>query len=183
MIAILLLFLSAMPAVAFDEPKDFRGLKFNEPLESQIPNCRDVALQVTREHKEGCWSKSNGVYLIHQLGPLAGVYISSTIVFPINGLIGMLNLSFAGSQFSTIVSLFKERYGQPTDEKESNWISKAGTKLPNRTLGWLGENIQIELVKLGSNRDLSEATFTTKLWRDSKADEMKKKIKDAAKDL
>jgi hypothetical protein len=48
---------------------------------------------------------------------------------------------------------------------------------------WLGENFEIDLIRLGSNRDRSEATFTTKIWRDSKADEMKKKIKDAAKDL
>jgi hypothetical protein len=82
-----------------------------------------------------------------------------------------------------MVLLFKERYGQPTTDKETTWISKAGTKLPNRSLKWLGENIEIDLIRLGSNRDRSEATFTTKIWRDSKADEMKKKIKDAAKDL
>ncbi len=120
--------------------------------------------------------------IVDNLGPVAGVPLNAMAEQTDNKL-GWLNITFSGSSFSTILAVFKERYGAPTAVTESTWVSKGGVPLPNTASSWRGEDIHIEIKKLGSNRDRSEIWITSKQWRNAALSKSRGTIKDAAKDL
>jgi hypothetical protein len=168
---------------AFDEPTDFRGLKFGEDIETQIPKCPyNSVLNKTPAHKEMCWTKFREFYHIDNFAPVAGVTLNP-LAGQNDSKLGMLILSFPATSYSTITAVFKERYGAPTAVTESTWVSKGGVRLPNIKSAWNGENIHIELTHRGTNRDRSEIIISNKQWRDAALSEKRGTIKDAAKDL
>jgi hypothetical protein len=178
-----LLILVAATVHAFDEPTEFRGLRFTESIKSQIPKCPYGLGLSDRNFKEKCWHDPiKDAYLIDNLGPIADVRIM-TVAGEVDEKLGYLYLTFNSSSFNTLLSVLRERYGPPTDIQETKWTSKAGRTLPNTLATWQGENIHIRARQLGSKIDESQITVSTKAWRDKSSQENQGKIKDAAKGL
>ena len=76
-----------------------------------------------------------------------------------------------------------QRYGKPTTITESVWMSKAGVKVPNSTVRWIGEDIHITLTERGAKIDETSLTYSTKAGRDRATDREKETQKKAVEGL
>jgi hypothetical protein len=182
--ALILAALLTTGAYAFDDPTEFRGLKFGESVTTQLPHCPVPLTNTT----EPCWNWDPGqgisseVYRVARLKPIAGVALI-VYVEEINKMPGRIEITFNSDGFSKVMDVFRERYGPPTDMQETKWTSKAGRTLPNTLITWRGENIHIQARHFSYKLDTSEIVITNKAYRDKKSQDNRDTIKDEAKGL
>lgn len=94
-----------------------------------------------------------------------------------------LFITLSHSSYSTWLKILIERYGKPTTITESVWMSKAGVKVPNSTVRWIGEDIHITLTERGAKIDETSLTYSTKAGRDRATDREKETQKKAVEGL
>ena len=166
-------FLIASPLMAWDEPKDFRGLVFGENIETQIPKCspemiNNSAPKNTDKYNTRCWIRlSAGGYEWYQLngfGDFEGIELRSS-ADQIDGKLARISGFFPSSSFSRMVSILTERYGKPTVSEPD----ASGSRLPESSVQWLGENIHISLVMTSVQRNYSVFSYSTKIYRNAKS--------------
>lgn len=176
--------LTATPVYPWDEPKDFRGLKFGEDIEKQIPLCTREMLDRYFQYNQKCWwkSASSQLYEINGFEPLAGVKLT-TLGQQINGGLEYITASFASSSFRTVLAILIERYGKPTGIEDSEWVSKGGVRLKNSIARWEGDNIRIDITRFSTRSEYSGLTYTTNVYRNWALQREQERIKGAAKDL
>ena len=181
------LMLLATEVHAFDDPTDFRGLRFNEDLRHQMSKCpydwRHTKNYDRIDYKERCWmDTSSNSFSIDNLGPIGNVRLT-TNAYQVNDKLGALLISFPSEKFSFIVTHFIEQYGAATTVTESAWVSKGGVRIPNTTTTWKGKDIHIVITHLGGDLKTSTIRIDTQSWRDAIQSNSEDAIKDAAKDL
>jgi hypothetical protein len=190
-IMLVTLFLTTTVLHAFEDPADFRGLKFNEDVRQQIPKCPNYmwlesrkTFEQTRSYKEKCWGLyPSNIFFLGNFGPIGDVEITVMSADQVDDKLSAILTKFSSVKFSIILAIFTERYGTPTTVMESTWLSKGGVSLPNTTINWKGKDIHIELIRLGPDLNTSTILISTKQWRDLELSESKNRIKDAAKGL
>jgi hypothetical protein len=178
-----LMWVSAV-ALAWEEPRDFRGLPFGDDIEKLLPQCTQAMLDKNIQYIQKCWWKSAGseIYQINGFEPLAGVKLS-TVARQVNGGLEYILATFPSGSFGTVLPIMIERYGKLTAIEESEWVSKGGVRLKNTTVRWRGDNVHIELVHFSSRSDYSELSYSTKVYRDWAFQRNQDQIKGAAKGL
>ncbi len=168
------LLLAAMTLMAQDrtwpqEPTSFRSVPFGA-TEKEAKKIVKTGLCFTLEADRGCSADFD----------LAGVQISSIMVFRADQL-GRVQAKFPSSSFSSVRTVFIDKYGEPQSDKESTVQNNAGASFNQETLEWNGPNIFLQLKRYGST--ISEGAFvvqTQKMLQDiyRDADAKRSKAKD-----
>ena len=186
----------ASAALAFEEPDNFRGIKWGaSPAEAR---------QVIREQweKRGVQPKPYGRYVLYRFYPDDGrltVPESGLDWFGFRDLLGdadvRFTMKFLNNRFvhaemefdsgflSIIQDAFEARYGPPTSKKDEEIQNRAGARFINRVLSWSGPTVSIRLEKYSGTVTNGRAWITQQPYVDYLREEQKKKAAGAAKDL
>lgn len=155
----LLCLLISTLALAFDEPQDFRGLKFGQDLTQQLPKCQDTetAYDIRR-----CWEpqkslKELGVietdddtprYLIRNEPPIGRFNISEVIANQIDGKMESMSIVFRGwfagnhSDTQEMIDILQARYLNPSSDKEEK------DEFAGRMVCWRGASIGVDFIQI-----------------------------------
>jgi len=148
--------LLAAPALAWDEPDSFQGVPWGA---SQAEAKRVAAAR--SEPLRSCFEAAP-----YQICTTAGAIgsVGATVLFLfrddklVNG-----QWSFASTSFDTVRSLFVERYGAPSTQRDEPLQTVDALRATNRILRWDGNTVVIELrAHAGGNFDEGLASITTK---------------------
>ncbi len=174
----------------WDEPRAFGPLKFDESVAKQLPEC-----SIYESNLKPCWQRPyfndgrdwdtwlrTGSYQIKWL-KIGDMVIPNILAFQVEDKIERLFITLSHSSFSMWLKILTERYGKPTTITESVWMSKAGVKVPNSTVRWIGEDIHITLTERGAKIDETSLTYSTKAGRDRAAEREKETHKKAVEGL
>lgn len=170
----------ATGAHAFDEPTEFRGLKFGESIKTQLPECDSVYRPLLE--RPICLDASHGLSVIKNL-MIGKTILVDAFATEVDEKLASIYMETSSSNFNMLMDIFRERYGSPTQVQETTWTSKAGRTLPNTIVAWRGDNIHITATQLGATLNKSSIVITTKASRDRAAEKRKDNVKDAAKGL
>src|SRR5688572_10974208 len=115
----------ARPAMAYNEPDSFAGLKFGEDLTRQMKTCANNKdkypdWDVWDRAGDRCYQKLGSSLRLWNLGMPDGVY--RITAQQLNSKLAMVELLFANSNTATILATFKQRYGAPTSESVKSWL-------------------------------------------------------------
>ncbi|MGH7782330.1 MAG: hypothetical protein ACREO5_00575 [Candidatus Binatia bacterium] len=153
-----LLMLVVPPASAFDDPEDFRGLKWDASESEALrlfPELRK--LQTARSP-----SRPPGTSLYSLLNvKLGDIAVNIGFGF-MNGQFAHALISFPDKDFSAVEAAFIERYGPPTTTMEETLTTGMGVKYRNRKHRWVGEKILIYLDQYFGKITTGLANLTTK---------------------
>ena len=182
-ILILAILLCASTTHAWNEPTDFKGLKFGEDLTAAIPKCpRDIT------QKDRCWAEPAIRFSDHpetydlKMGPIGDRWLQTQAI-QLQKKLAKIEIGFPATEFATMFRIFQERYGEPTKVEDFQWQSQIGAVFRSRRATWQGEKVSITMTQRGRNRDRGEIVYLTDLWLSRQNDMREKIIKDGAKDL
>ena len=198
------------PSLAWNEPDNFRGLKFGEDVTKAIPECsytvsrlgpEEFRIPVPSDLKKGpCWMENmpdknkyiypnlvaggidKGTYTLFGLGPIGDVSVK-TYARQLEDKLALIGLSFPSASAGKLLATLKERYGDPTIEKVEDWQSKAGAKFTNLTASWIGKRVSIVFNERGSTIDRGTISYMTDFWLAHQEQRREDVIKKGAKDL
>lgn len=154
--------LFATSALAFNEPKDFRGIPWGA---SEADVIAGLTLEAARQRgytpeevERFKWSFRDRIScteipqklfgdllcsgLAIEIGPARNIETSYTL--RANRLVAV-GLRFKPDQFSLLEEIFIQRYGPPTDTRETPFKTQGGLQSVNRVLWWLGKDVSIQL--------------------------------------
>jgi hypothetical protein len=201
-VALVTILLSVSICHAFEEPDNFRGIKWgSSPREARAiihDQWRARGLLIAY----ATWSE----YLkfgIKPIEPENGLYgpkrDQGTGEFLFSDKIGdatadihlwfvenkfvQAELTFLPGFFAILETAFTEKYGAPTLQEENEVQNRLGAKFVNKTLSWNGPNIRIRLQKYGTNLTKGRAVIGKADYEDARVREFQQKSRDAAKDL
>ncbi len=145
MVAVLL---AAAPALAWNEPADFRGVRWGASVEEAKATIPDLA----------CVPLMGTCREFFEIGP-ARVYAFWAFR---NGGFDQVNLTFESPQYDEVRAMFTERYGEPTARRTEAIALDSATTLENEILEWTGDTIYAELRRFVKGIDRGAATIRTK---------------------
>lgn len=151
------------------EPTSFRSVPFGA-TEKEAKQLLKMDLCLNSTVGRFCSSKFQ----------LADVMISSFMQFQAGKFEGV-DGSFDSDDYSSIRSIFIDKYGPPTNTKASEVHNRAGGTFSQETLEWIGPTIRITLSRYGSK--LTEGLFgiqTQSSWaaEHKEAEDKRTKAKD-----
>jgi hypothetical protein len=169
----------AVPALAFNEPDGFRGLKWGASKEeldkaeaergnSLGPHC----LAMSDSHQQTCIAG----------GTIGDARVSIHYRFRDNKLVRVM-FGFATSDFTVILGAFTERYGAPTKRREEPYQTRGGIRTTNQVLTWRGKSVEIEIMLYGESIDKGLADLVTRQEMDRDLIDRAKAIKKGKDDL
>jgi hypothetical protein len=183
-ISVLLVLQGVSGALAFNEPKDFRGMPWGAS-EAQLRTTLggpesagrdiDLCLAIPSEHRQLgdrlCW----GRFILGDTAVQAIYYFRSDHFVTVA-------LNYAPQDFDRIAAVFIERYGAPTSEERPRFKSLDGITATNQILRWDGPRIAIVLRRyagmitegLGSITTQDEVRESRRIFRE----ETERAIKD-----
>lgn len=184
------LFLSVpVICLAWNEPQDVRGFKFGsspeEAIAVQNQRIKDLRekgeIVIDRELKSLGYveDRAQTFYTKDKVGE---VLVTLMLTFLDNKL-SRISFDFPSKQFPIMVAAFLEKYGKPSQKKETPVQTKMGALYTNEELNWEGANILIVLSKYSSKITEGAATFGTKEWNKYLLERAKQKSRKAASDL
>lgn len=134
------------------EPKDFRGVAFPGASKDEVMK----KLSIDRRF---CRATS----CLDQRFALGDVSITTLFDFKDDRLT-QIYLQFRSSGFDAVKEIFTERYGPPTRVEDTPVRTKAGVEYENQTVVWLGDAVEIHLVRYGGNIDEGSVLFYDRAW-------------------
>lgn len=176
LVAILATLLNAAAAFAWNEPEDFRGLRFGEDLTKALPQCSNYL------DKQRCWSPISAEYYHLQLGSL-GEWTLNTTAEQIKGRLAKVTIDVPSFTTGSMFDLLKTRYGEPTNMETKSWRSKAGATFSKLTADWVGTNVSIYFEERGSRVDKGTVRYVTAEYERLLTEKYKQERNKAAGDL
>jgi len=184
--ALVLLFLLAGPAYAWNEPASFAGMQFGKDVRELLPKCEDGAQQYNiYESKQTCWTQ-HSQWRVDETKLSIWYLIIDDVLFEVNieqpdfrleYIIG----SFPGYKFKDILTLFVAKYGQPTSKIPVPYQNSFGASFTYWAYQWNGKNVSIFLTEAPLNPSDTMGSFTTGARTRREAAEKKQKMDKAIK--
>lgn len=201
LLASLLTLLLASASYGFQEPDNFRGVKWDaSPEEAKEVIKEQWKKREVEFDRYGFASKPEHFARVRDIEPKTGLYgkggrgeflfrdtIGDAIVdihiwFLENKFV-QAELRFKSAFFPILEAAFKDRYGAPTLEEEREVQNRAGAKFTNKQISWIGPNVQIRIEKYFGTITDGRATVSQSAYVEYLLKERKEKLKDAAKNL
>ena len=203
LLASLLTLLLASASYGFQEPDNFRGVKWDASLEQAKDVIKEQWNKRGVQFDQYGSAKSPHFAQVRDIEPKAGLYgparttgsgeflfrdtIGEAIVdihmwFLENKFV-QAELRFKSAFFPILEAAFKDRYGAATLEEEREVQNRAGAKFTNKEISWIGPNVQIRIEKYFGTITDGRATVSQSSYLEYRLKERKEKLKDAAKDL
>ena len=178
----------ASAALTWNEPEDFRGIKWKATPEeiasavrAQWKKRREAGeIVLDAEIKE--FYEDERVKTLYIRDKIGAVPVSLFFAFLDNQFTDV-SIHFESKNYSAIKSAFKERYGPPHSEKQFTIKTKAGVEYVNERLYWAGPNIIIRLEQYGGKITDGIASIGDKRYYEYIAQREREKGKKGAKDL
>lgn len=187
------LFLCGSRAWGFNEPEDFKGVKWGA---SRAETKKIIQSQWDEQGlKPAGYSQ---MFKITDTLPLGGLGGHATVSFEdnigaaknvlfimhfIDDQFSAVELSFYAVFYSAIEGAFVARYGQPDSTVVGEVQNRAGAKFANPTSTWRGKILTASTTKYFSTMTHGLATLGRVEYWKLKADELDKKYRAGAKDL
>ena len=137
----------ATPAVAWNEPGDFRGVPWGASVEAAKAKVPTLT----------CIPPEGPCREFFELGP-ATVYSFWTFR---NGGLDQVDLTFVAHQYPEVKSIFIARYGEPT-ARRTQPIGSGDRRVENEILEWTGERMSIELRRFHRGTEQGAGTVRTR---------------------
>jgi hypothetical protein len=187
LIAVGLVFFAVADTSAFDEPDNFRGIKWgSSPAE---------ATRITGQLREkgNDWEKVTdlGDGMLHFSDTFGSIYTAPgydgiPITFVMNFIESQFvaaQIGFQSEDFTKIEEIFVKRYGRPTRVKNTEMQNAMRAKFMNREIEWNGKKVTITLVKYAGNVTSGSGFIGQRTWLEHRARQSRKRATDAAKGL
>jgi hypothetical protein len=193
----LLIVLWPLAGIAWEEPSEFRGMKFGKDLTKTIPSCPSdfwpnstiKKLYKPWETKIRCWEPSQVdtkagemYYTFHNFGPIGDVVVQMS-GFQLNHRLGQIILLFSSESFSQLLTIFIARYGEPSQQNREEVANAFGATFLNQIAEWHGSNVSIRMKERWTKIDEGIITLTTDFWRDHVSKKAIDRVKKGRDDL
>jgi hypothetical protein len=152
----LALVVAAAPALAFNEPDGFRGLKWGETKD-------DLDAAATK--------RGDATVLCPPSRPPHAICSTEAMIGPTPATVDYrfrderfvaVSLRFQPDEFSGVAETFIQRYGSPTNRSQEPVQTRGGTRLTNDILRWTGKAVVIELRRYGASANEGSAYLWTR---------------------
>lgn len=169
---------AAIPSAAQVPALSFKGIEFGkstvEDVQSKFPGAKKYANAVNAR------PTGNEEFQLFRIGQTsAGTFWFTEL----DGKIEDLRATFTSESFPAVVAALREKYGIPTSTQTDQIKSKAGAAFSSDVVRWqLADGEIVVQQRSGRIDTMSLAIATTKILA-KQADDAKKSVKDAAKDL
>lgn len=143
------------PALAFNEPDGFRGLKWGASVDDLVDSSSK------RGDATVLCPPSGSLYAICSTEAVIGPAPASVDYRFRDGRFVSVAVRFQPAQFSGIAETFVQRYGPPTKRSQESVQTLGGARLTNDVLRWSGKAVAIELRRYGPSVDEGSAGLWT----------------------
>src|SRR6202795_145723 len=151
----LALILLATPALAFQEPEAFRGIKWETPF-------TEAKAIIDREQGAACTAGIAARTCSAQI-TIGQIPASVTYYFTLGeDRFFMATLAFEPARYATLSDIFVERYGAPTNRQTTDRRNPSGRLFTNEIATWVGDRVAIDLRRFGSTFEDGRATIGLK---------------------
>jgi hypothetical protein len=164
----------ASPALAFEEPDGFRGVKWGVSREELRVHLQRAGDTVKCEPTIGCRSP-----LMIGPSPVQASYLFTPGVDTFE----VAYLSFAPVHYPALRAIFDERYGPPSNVQQNELQNRMGAKYTNETAIWAGPLVTISLSRYGSKLDQGRAWIGLQSALDRENEKTRGAIKKGKDDL
>jgi hypothetical protein len=165
---------------AYEEPDSFAGLKFGEDLTTQIEKCPGYGSRSTTRCYEPIGTPP--FYVLHNIGEIQRE-VKLIFANQVDDKLAAVNLAFDSSKTRVLLSILKERYGDPTIESVEPWVSQGGVKTTSMQAIWKGQNVRITLRERSYKIDQGSIIYSTEAWSEHLKRIEAEKIKKGASGL
>jgi hypothetical protein len=167
---------TAPSAPTWNEPDEFRGLKFGEDLRQMIPECPSSYTAGRKYYhwtdtKERCWqplfapSGPEAVYELHNFPSLGRVPAGQLWAMQIDNRFSHISITVEHDLFADdLRQMLVTRYGRPTEDKTVQVQTKAGAFFTSRELTWAGKHINVEFHERSTRIDETRVDVYTLAW-------------------
>ena len=182
------IFALAFSASAWDEPADFRGLKWGLPesevretIKSQWQKRRDAGQIVVFEELRKAHQEPNRFTLSYR-DNIGQTLVDLSLHF-LDGRFMYAMVIFAAKDFERIKAAFLDRYGNPSKSRVDELQTKMGARYKSENLQWVGTTVWVQLKEYGPTvkegyADIGKIEFIQSLQRSQR-----QKDSEASKDL
>jgi hypothetical protein len=167
-LVVLLVVVLSAPALAWDEPSDFRGVPWGASVETVKEKIPEMSCYESVACSGDLW---------------VGTVKTYTRLLLRDGGLDAVIVAFPASDFATIKPIFIERYGQPTSTSTPEFQTKAGTRFENEVLLWVGKKVHVSLRRYGDSLTFGTGRIHTKAGLDEVERQLKERAKKGKKDL
>lgn len=177
---------------AYEEPDSFAGLKFGEDLTTQIEKCPSVDFsslfldkQKVRVSGTRCyWPVGTPAvfYSLYNMGEIQHE-VKDIWAHLLDSKLAAVTLIFNSSKTSVLLSILRERYGEPTAQSVQPWVSKGGVKTTSTLVIWKGRNVSITLTERSHTIEEGSIRYSTEAWIEHLKRTEAEKIKKGASGL
>lgn len=176
-LAFAFILLLASPALAFNEPDGFRGVKWGASKDSLI---------------DSATKRGDATALCPPTGLALTICSTEAMIGPVPAAVEYrfrddrfvsVAIRFQPSQFSGIAETFVLRYGAPTKRSQEPLQTRGGARLTNDVLRWNGKAVVIELRRYAVSADEGSAGLWTQAELTRALAERDKAIKKGKDDL
>ena len=187
MAAALVLILSVC-AHAFQEPEDFRGLKWGISMEQAEAAIKE---QWTRRREAGevfttpsimPFSYDERLKMLLYRDKIGNIPVGLQLYFLDDHFVNA-TIDFKSAEFGTIEAAFKERYGEPTKEQATAIQNRAGARFEQKELNWSGSDVTILLQRYSGKITDGVARISRQDYIKYMVEKAREKRGKAAKDL
>jgi hypothetical protein len=170
------LILLAAPALAFQEPDAFRGIKWETPF-------TEAKALIDREQGAACTEGITARTCSAQI--TIGTIPASVVYYFTQGedRFFMATLTFEPTRYAALGEIFVERYGAPTNRQTTDRRNPSGRLFINEISTWVGERVAVDIRRYGSTLDDGRATIGLKAAIERNREELQKALKKAKDDL
>jgi hypothetical protein len=188
--ALVLLFLLAGPAYAWNEPASFAGMQFGKDVRELLPKCEDGAQKyLYGESRPPCWTQHRQ-WLVDETKLSIWYLKIDNALFEVDieqpdFRLEYVSGSFPRYKFKDILTLFVAKYGQPTSKIPAPYQNAFGASFTYWAYQWNGKNVSIFLTEapLNLHDTMGWFSFTTGARARREAAEKKQKTDKAIKDF
>lgn len=174
---LVVIILTILPAVAWDEPDSFRNIPWGSPPSVVAEQLKGKDLY----EKVSCYGSGGSSSCMGHVR-IGDVRTFVYITFETGGM-DHVGLTFPSDAYPRMKIIFVDRYGPPTSSRSETLQNRMGAKYENEILEWTGEKVDIVLHRYGSKLTDSYARIETNESKRRRLEEAKKKLKEGKKDL
>jgi len=173
------LFLASLSYAAepWQEPEDFRGLKFGASVEEMR------AVFGNKVPPSPNMSNNPRIKDFFLSGDKIGAAQASFILGFLDDRFFHVHIMFKSTDFSTLRTAFITRYGEPQSTRSTKLKTAMGAEYLDETLTWKGPTLMIELQKYAGKISDGRAHITKHEFNEEMIRAHRQKQKDAANDL
>lgn len=154
LVALVLVLSFVSPAIAFEPPDGFRGVKWGASREEVRQHLQSTGDPVR------CYGQTLACYSWVTMGavPVQALYQFT----PGRDQFDLASLSFVPANYGAMRAAFEQRYGPPSTVREYALKNRSGEKLTNEVATWNGDGVLVRLRRYGAKLDAGDATIALK---------------------